>query len=146
LKIIFKSNGISEYEINLTDDARVSTISFSGTLQTALNELCKVAKAVLTFRNGKLFFESKNFKGKRDESIILISRTSGLIESPEVKGNLIKAKSLLNGNLTVGTIFKLQYYTLSQGNVSVDCKIERGKHFGGNKVESFYTEMECTKI
>ena len=143
---LFSKNNVTGYEINLLNDSIISSIAFNGTLQDAIKSMCKKANANFFVNNGKIYINSNNYKGLSLPEVVILSKDSGLIGIPEVSGNKIKVKSLLAPKLTTGIIFKLEYFEFAtQKNVSINCLIGNGKHFGGNKIDSFYTEFECVK-
>lgn len=147
LKNIFQSNSISFYEINLDSSEVVSSISFANTLQNVLVDICKKAKAVFYMRNGKIIIETKEAKGKRESDLVFLSNESGLIGSPEINGSKLKVKSLLNPNLNAGQVFAMDYFSAFENKtISGNYKIGNGKHSGGDKIQSFFTELECVKV
>lgn len=146
LRQMFLKNGIAAYSVRLDNDPLVSNIALNGTIQNALVELSKRASAVWYVQNGKIFIESKDAKAKRESNLLHLSSLSGLIGSPETKGVNLKVRSLLNPNLNYGTLFSLQYKDpLSDKYIEGNYKVLNGKHFGGNRIQSYYTDFECVK-
>lgn len=138
LKSIFLKNRITAYSINLDSDPVIPSISFSGNLKNALIEITKKTNAVWYEKNGKIYVESKNAKAKRDVEVVSLGSRSGLINSPETNGVKLKLRSLLNPKLNYGSVFYLE-------NLKDYYKVLNGKHFGGNKIQNYYTDLECIK-
>lgn len=143
---LFSMNKVTAYEINLMNDSVISSIALSGTLLDAVKSICKKVDAIFFVNNGKIFINSKNYKGLATQEVVILAKDSGLIGIPEISGNKIKVKCLLTPSLITGVIFKLEYFENStQKKLSIDCLVGNGKHHGGNKIDSFYTEFECAK-
>lgn len=146
LRNIFLINKIVSYSINLDDDPIIPSISFNGNLKAALIDITRKAKAIYYEKYGKIYIESKEAKGKRESEIVFLGSLSGLIGTPEINGPKLKVRSLLNPKLNYGNIFFLQYKDqLNGGYVEGEYKVLNGKHYGGNKVQNYYTDLECIK-
>lgn len=132
--------------------------SMSGTARETLDNICRTYHLDYNIDNDILYVHDAD--GTSDENYGLapvIDETSGLIDLPyEAKVNVGKAKKsidnkagvhfkiLLNPTLQAGSIIRLESETITGW-----FKISDLRHYGGNRMNDWYTECKCedkTKI
>lgn len=146
IRSLLGKNRINSFEINLTDDPIIPQITFPGTLKQALDKLATLVKAKVYFRLGKLIVESDSARAKRTSQILYFDRTSGLIGTPEPKGIGYKVKTLLNPNIAPGEIIKLSFKDLGKEVKDKEFKVGKGKHSGGSRITSYFSEFEVKPV
>ena len=147
LKYLIGESGLSIGEMKLPKDFIYrSGKTINAKISTIMLEIAKDCHAKIHVNRNKIFIRDKN---KGDESGIVVSKETGLIDEPEEISDEIddvqkkekkqrkgyKVRMLINNRITVDTIF-----TLKSKKVNGRFRVEKGRHTHNG--QPFYTEVE----
>lgn len=127
----------------------IPEISFSDSLDSCLNHLCKLLNAKKDFQKGKLYIISKaDIKQSINyNDIPKINNDTGMIGYPEFRNNLWKIKTLLNPAIFTNSQIFIEFYDLSSAAIIGNYySVLKGKHYGSSFAQDYYTEVECKRL
>lgn len=148
LEKLFSVCEVKDYEIFLSDKSDKTLKKFTApyTLESAISQLCYLGSAVYYFSNKKLVIESIEYGKKRTTLIPDISRESGMIGVPQIKGTTYTVKTLLDARIDSGSVVNLSFVNELGDSVDGEFKVQKGKHIAGSYKSDCYTEFETIKV
>lgn len=150
------SFGISAVGISDIPTKQLNNFAFHGQTKTLFTKLLDPMGIDWYSENGIIRF-SKRGKARSDIGTVLLSEDTGMIESPRKTDKGIRVTSLLNNNLILGGLVKIESSTLTRGgngrtanqlSYSADgvYKINEITHMGNNIDDRMVTEILAVSL